>query len=83
MPPQEKWKTRSKDADWSVERDQARGRGALSNASGRFEKQYAEPFDDGWDKDEKPETLFDKVTFDPRGDLEAYARSFKVSTLNG
>jgi len=57
MPPQEKWKTRSKDADWSVERDQARGRGALSNASGRFEKQYAEPFDDGWDKDEKPETL--------------------------
>ena len=57
MPPQEKWKTRSIDADWSVERDQARGRGALSNASGRFEKQYAEPFDDGWETDEKPETL--------------------------
>jgi len=57
MPPQEKWKTRSQQADWSVERDQARGRGALSNASGRFEKQYAEPFDDGWDTDEKPETL--------------------------
>ena len=38
-------------------RDQARGRGALSNASGRFEKQYAEPFDDGWEADEKPETL--------------------------
>jgi DNA repair photolyase len=57
MPPQEKWKTRSKDADWSAERDQARGRGALSNASGRFEKQYAEPFDDGWETDEKPETL--------------------------
>ncbi|MDP3494502.1 MAG: PA0069 family radical SAM protein [Hyphomonadaceae bacterium] len=57
MPPQEKWKTRSREADWSETRDQARGRGALSNATGRFEKQYAEPFDDGWDADEKPETL--------------------------
>jgi DNA repair photolyase len=50
-PPQEKWKTRSLGADWSETRDQARGRGALSNATGRFEKQYAEPFDDGWEKD--------------------------------
>jgi DNA repair photolyase len=57
MPPQERWKTRSIDADWSELRDQARGRGALSNASGRFERQYAEPFDDGWTADEKPETL--------------------------
>ena len=57
MPPQEKWKTRSLDADWSELRDQARGRGALSNASGRFEKQYAEPFDDGWDAEEEPPTL--------------------------
>ncbi len=57
MPPQEKWKTRSLAADWSETRDQARGRGALSNASGRFEKQYAEPFDDGWTTEEKPETL--------------------------
>ena len=60
-PPQEKWKTRSRDADWSETRDQARGRGALSNATGRFEKQYAEPFDDGWDSvssgDEKPATI--------------------------
>ncbi|HVY90081.1 MAG TPA: PA0069 family radical SAM protein [Hyphomonadaceae bacterium] len=56
-PPQEKWKTRSLDADWSETRDHARGRGALSNASGRFEKQYAEPFDDGWEADEKPATL--------------------------
>jgi DNA repair photolyase len=56
-PPQEKWKTRSLGADWSETRDQARGRGALSNATGRFEKQYAEPFDDGWEKDEKPETI--------------------------
>ncbi|HEY7798054.1 MAG TPA: PA0069 family radical SAM protein [Hyphomonadaceae bacterium] len=59
MPPpaQEKWKTRSLGADWSETRDQARGRGALSNATGRFERQYAEPFDDGWEKDEKPETI--------------------------
>jgi DNA repair photolyase len=56
-PPQEKWKTRSLGADWSGARDQARGRGALSNATGRFEKQYAEPFDDGWEKDERPETI--------------------------
>ncbi|MFT3723763.1 MAG: PA0069 family radical SAM protein [Hyphomonadaceae bacterium] len=48
MPPQEKWKTRSRDADWAETRDLARGRGALSNASGRFEKQFTEPFDDGW-----------------------------------
>ncbi len=62
MPPQEKWKTRSIEADWSETRDLARGRGALSNATGRFEKQYAEPFDDGWsdegdDPDWKPPTL--------------------------
>ena len=56
-PPQEKWKTRSLGADWAETRDQARGRGALSNATGRFEKQYAEPFDDGWETDEKPETI--------------------------
>lgn len=57
MPPRENWKTRSIDADWSELRDQARGRGALSNASGRFETQYSEPFDDGWTTEEKPETL--------------------------
>jgi len=57
MPPQERWKTRSSDADWSELRDQARGRGALSNASGRFERHYAEPIDDGWTTEEKPETL--------------------------
>jgi DNA repair photolyase len=60
-PPQEKWKTRSLEADWSEARDLARGRGALSNATGRFEKQYAEPFDDGWsdeaDEDWKPQAL--------------------------
>jgi len=61
MPPQEKWKIRSLGADWSETQDLARGRGALSNATGRFEKQYAEPFDDGWgeegDEDWKPQTL--------------------------
>ncbi len=61
MPPQDKWKTRSLGADWSEQQDLARGRGALSNATGRFEKQYAEPFDDGWgdgeDEDFKPQTL--------------------------
>jgi DNA repair photolyase len=57
MPPQEKWKTRSQEADWAIEQDRARGRGALSNATGRFEKQYAEPFHDGWEQDEKPESL--------------------------
>lgn len=31
--------------------------------------------------DEKPETLFDGVTFDPTSDLEAYAASFAVKTL--
>jgi len=33
--------------------------------------------------DNKPETLFDKVVFDPAGDMEAYAKGFKVSTLKG
>ncbi len=31
--------------------------------------------------DEKPETLFDGVTFDPKADLEAYAASFAVKSL--
>ena len=57
MPQQNNWNARSRQADWSELRDQARGRGALSNASGRFERQYAEPFDDGWTTDEKLEAL--------------------------
>jgi DNA repair photolyase len=56
-PPQEKWRSRSSEADWTKERDQARGRGALSNRTGRFESRYAEPFHDGWEAEEKPETL--------------------------
>jgi nitrate/nitrite transport system substrate-binding protein len=31
--------------------------------------------------DNAPETLFDKITFDPKADLEAYAKSFSVKTL--
>ena len=30
-----------------------------------------------------PETLFDGVTFDPKGDLEAYAKSFPTNNLRG
>ena len=52
MPPKPNWRSRSKLADWAVERTKARGRGALSNASGRFESQHVEPLDDGWDKHE-------------------------------
>ncbi len=29
------------------------------------------------------ETLFDGVTFDPTGDLEAYAKSFAVNSVKG
>ena len=29
------------------------------------------------------ETLFDNVPFDPKGDLEAYAKSFSVHNLKG
>ena len=33
--------------------------------------------------DDKPETLFDGITFDPKGDLDKYATSFAVKTLKG
>ncbi len=33
--------------------------------------------------DMTPETLFDGVTFDPAGDLEAYAKGFAVKSLKG
>jgi nitrate/nitrite transport system substrate-binding protein len=29
------------------------------------------------------ETLFDGVTFDPAGDLEAYAKGFAVNSMKG
>lgn len=78
MPQQDNWKTRSKDADWSDLRDQARGRGALSNASGRFERQYSEPFHDGWTTEEKlaalkTETIVERpktiITFNTSPDI--------------
>ena len=41
----------------------ARGRGAVSNASGRFERQIAEAFDDGWGElDEAPTPLRTTLT---------------------
>jgi hypothetical protein len=33
--------------------------------------------------DNSPFTLFDDVTFDPAGDLEAYAKGFAVKSLKG
>jgi nitrate/nitrite transport system substrate-binding protein len=33
--------------------------------------------------DVSKETLFDGVTFDPTGDLEAYAKGFAVHSLKG
>jgi nitrate/nitrite transport system substrate-binding protein len=32
---------------------------------------------------EESETLFDNVTFDPKSDLEAYAKSFAVNSIKG
>ncbi len=52
MPPKPNWRSRSQAADWTVERTRARGRGALSNASGRFEAHYVELVEDGWEKEE-------------------------------
>lgn len=37
--------------------DQAKGRAALSNAPGRYERYGREDFDDGWDLDEAPTVL--------------------------
>ena len=40
--------------------DLRRGRGAATNATGRFELQKREDFDDGWTRDEAPEPLGDR-----------------------
>ncbi|OYX50112.1 MAG: radical SAM protein [Alphaproteobacteria bacterium 32-64-14] len=79
MPPRTNWKTRSQEADWARERDQARGRGALSNATGRFESQYAEPFDDGWEPDEKPETLKTETILEKPKTIITYNASPDIS----
>ena len=34
-------------------------------------------------QNEEPETLFDGITFDPKDDLEAYAKNFEVKALKG
>jgi nitrate/nitrite transport system substrate-binding protein len=34
-------------------------------------------------RSDAPETLFDNVRFDPKGDLEAYAKGFSVHNLKG
>ena len=44
--------------------DRRRGRGAATNASGRFEIQAREDFDDGWTRDEAREPLVTEVTFE-------------------
>ena len=44
--------------------DLRRGRGAASNASGRFELQQREEFDDGWTREEAPEPLATEVTWE-------------------
>ena len=32
---------------------------------------------------DEPETFFDGVKFDPKGDLEAYAKGFAVNSVKG
>jgi DNA repair photolyase len=44
--------------------DLRRGRGAATNASGRFELERREAFDDGWTQDEAPEPLATEVTWE-------------------
>ena len=44
--------------------DLRRGRGAATNATGRFELQKREDFDDGWTRDEAPEPLQTEVTWE-------------------
>src|SRR5271169_5876344 len=44
--------------------DLRRGRGAATNASGRFELERREAFDDGWTRDEAPEPLATEVTWE-------------------
>ena len=44
--------------------DRRRGRGAATNASGRFEILAREDFDDGWTREEAPEPLVTQVTLE-------------------
>ncbi|MBI1340031.1 PA0069 family radical SAM protein [bacterium] len=55
MPEAKNWRTRAGDADWSREVARARGRGARSNVSGRFEQRSTTPFHDGWSNTSNPD----------------------------
>ena len=44
--------------------ERRRGRGAATNASGRFEILSRQDFDDGWTRDEAPEPLVTEVTWE-------------------
>src|SRR5208337_4273260 len=51
-------------ADRLVSQERRRGRGAVTNASGRFETLAREDFDDGWTREEAPEPLVTQVTWE-------------------
>src|SRR5271167_4832596 len=51
-------------AERLARREIRRGRGAATNASGRFEILAREDFDDGWARDEAPEPLATEVTWE-------------------
>ena len=51
-------------ADRLVAVDSRRGRGAASNATGRFETMQREEIDDGWERDEAPAPLETEITFE-------------------
>lgn len=62
MPVQPDWKTRTRASDWTLQRVKARGRGTLSNASGRFEARSLEPFADGWEVEDEDLRAFKTET---------------------
>src|SRR6516165_6827378 len=51
-------------ADRLVPSERRRGRGAATNASGRFETERREAFDDGWTPEEAPEPLKTEVIWE-------------------
>ncbi len=51
-------------ADRLVASERRRGRGAASNASGRFEIVRREDFDDGWERDEAPARVETEITLE-------------------
>ena len=63
------------DPAYRVEVERRRGRGAVSNAGGRFEPMHREAFDDGWDLDEEASP------FRPRSSSRSRARSSRGTIL--